>query len=173
MAKNIVIDVEADGPCPGLYSMVSFGAAAFKDGEIITFYSGILKPVSENWIPDALKVSGATRKDMEKLGRDPSEAIKEFATWLDTNFPDKKYLFWSDNVAFDWQFMNYYFYAYNGSNPFGFSGRRIGDLYAGIVKDTKKGSEWKKFRKTKHDHNPANDAKGNLEALDTILGMIR
>ena len=52
-----------------------------------------------------------------------------------------------------------------GRNPFGFSGRRIGDLYAGLVKDASKATEWKKYRVTAHTHNPVDDAKGNAEAL--------
>src|SRR5690348_1494989 len=55
--------------------------------------------------------------------------------------------------------------AFDG-NPFGFSGRRIGDLYCGMKMDTRLNQEWKKkYRKTSHDHNPVNDAIGNAEAL--------
>ena len=50
-----------------------------------------------------------------------------------------------------------------GKNPFGFSGRRIGDLYCGLVGDTM--TKWKHLRKTIHDHNPVNDAKGNAEVI--------
>src|SRR5207253_7684492 len=67
--------------------------------------------------------------------------------------------------AFDWQFINYYFHRFVGHNPFGFSGRRIGDLYAGLVKDASKATEWKKYRVTAHTHNPVDDARGNAEAL--------
>ena len=28
-----------------------------------------------------------------------------------------------------------------------------------------KGTEWKQFRRTRHTHNPVDDAKGNAEAL--------
>ena len=31
MTMLISVDVEADGPCPGLYSMVSFGAVSVLD----------------------------------------------------------------------------------------------------------------------------------------------
>ena len=60
---------------------------------------------------------------------------------------------------------NYYFHRFAGRNPFGFSGRRIGDLYAGLVKDASKATEWKKYRVTKHTHDPVDDARGNAEAL--------
>jgi hypothetical protein len=74
--------------------------------------------------------------------------------------------FISDNLAYDWQWINYYFHYFGNGNPFGFSGRRIGDLYCGMKMDTGLNQEWKKkYRKTSHDHNPVNDAIGNAEAL--------
>ena len=58
-----------------------------------------------------------------------------------------------------------YFHRFTGRNPFGFSGRRIGDLYCGLVRDMSKATEWKQFRRTRHTHDPVDDAKGNAEAL--------
>ena len=43
----ISIDVEADGPVPHLYSMISFGAVIVDDKLDKTFY-GKLKPISDN-----------------------------------------------------------------------------------------------------------------------------
>ncbi len=71
--------------------------------------------------------------------------------------------------TFDWQFINYYFHLFLGRNPFGHSARRIGDFYAGLVGDFTNASSWKKLRVTAHDHNPVNDAMGNLEAFERIL----
>jgi hypothetical protein len=93
--------------------------------------------------------------------------MRAFAVWL-TQHSKGRPVFVSDNVAFDWQFINYYLHKFTGSNPFGFSGRRIGDLYCGLVKDMGAGSAWKKLRKTPHTHNPVDDAKGNAEALVAI-----
>lgn len=80
-------------------------------------------------------------------------------------------VFVSDNLAFDWQFINYTFHRFLGRNPFGFSGRRIGDLYAGLVCDVYKATEWKKLRETRHTHHPVDDAKGNAEALLKMKAM--
>lgn len=77
----------------------------------------------------------------------------------------------SDNPAFDWQFVNYYLHRYAGRNPMGWSARRIGDLYCGLHRDVR--ASWKHLRKTRHDHNPLNDARGNAEALIAILEQIR
>lgn len=58
----IMVDVEADGPIPGDYSMVCFGAIVVEPALDRTFY-GRLKPISDEWIPDALQVSGLTREE--------------------------------------------------------------------------------------------------------------
>lgn len=160
MRKLVVVDVESDGPCPGLYSMVSFGAVVVEPGLRNTFY-GECRPISEKWIPEALAVSGHSREKTLKFP-DSFEVMSNFADWLTEFRP----IFVSDNVAFDWQFINYYFHLHNLGNPFGFSGRRIGDLYCGLERNMF--SKWKHLRKTKHDHNPVNDAKGNAEALLTM-----
>ncbi|HQO88272.1 MAG TPA: exonuclease, partial [Bacteroidia bacterium] len=96
---------------------------------------------------------------------DPKEVMQKFFDWITQNSVDKP-IFISDNLAFDWQWINWYFHNFIGKNPFGFSGRRIGDLYCGMKMDTGLNSEWKKlYRKTRHTHHPVDDAKGNAEAL--------
>jgi len=91
----------------------------------------------------------------------------EFRHWLQ-QFRGRP-IFVSDNPAYDWQFINYYFHLYLGENPFGHSARRIGDFYAGLMGDFYKTQEWKSFRVTPHDHNPVNDAMGNVEAFEHLL----
>lgn len=159
----IVVDVEADGPIPHKYSMVSFGAVVL-DHSLGKTYYGQLRPISEVWIPEALAVSGISREEHLTFGEPVTEMIK-FRTWLTENSNGKP-VYISDNLAFDWQWINYYFHYFLNENPFGYSGRRIADLYCGMKLNTGLTQEWKKlYRKTKHDHHPVNDAKGNAEAL--------
>jgi len=157
------VDVESDGPVPGPYSLVCIGAVLIKDGLTETFY-GDFKPISDKYNPEALAISGFSREEHLKFA-DPAKTIKAFGEWIQkVNYPGTKPVFMTDNLAYDWQWINYYFHVYTGSNPFGYSGRRIGDIYAGLVKNVKQ--PWKKeLRKTLHDHNPVNDAKGNAEAV--------
>lgn len=163
---HIVVDVEADGPCPGLYSMVCFGAAIVEPNPR-GFY-GKTRPISPDYIPDALKVSGFTRAQHASFD-DPLDVMENFKIWLDMVCESsKRPVFVSDNIAFDWQFINFYAHKYLGHNPFGFSARRIGDFYAGLTSNFDNQTAWKKFRKTKHDHHPVNDAIGNAEALLAI-----
>lgn len=160
------VDVESDGPIPSKYSMVCFGAVHAPNLNE-TFY-GETRPISDLWVPEALAVSGFSRKTHLEFS-DPKQTMQAFADWIEqTNFGYRP-TFVSDNLAYDWQFINWYFHYYLGKNPFGYSGRRIGDIYAGLVKDVYAANQWKKFRKTKHTHNPVDDAKGNAEALQHIL----
>ncbi len=156
----IVVDVESDGPIPNKFSMVCFGAVIVEPTLSKTFY-GKTKPVSDLWIPEALSISGISREEHQTFD-DPLEVMADFLKWINDNSNGKP-IFISDNPAYDWQFINYYFHYYLGANPFGFSARRIGDLYCGMVKDSF--AKWKHLRKTVHDHNPVNDAKGNAEVL--------
>jgi DNA polymerase III epsilon subunit-like protein len=166
----VIVDVESDGPIPAEFSMVCFGAVVFGDTLDKTFY-GKTRPISERFVPEALAISGFSRE--QHLAFDePKSVLENFSAWLAQHTKGRA-VFVSDNVAFDWQFINYYFHRYLGRNPFGFSGRRIGDLYAGLVKDASKATDWKKYRKTAHTHNPVDDALGNAEALQKIkeLGL--
>lgn len=165
----IVVDVEADGEIPHKYSMVCFGAVIVEPSLSKTFY-GETKPISDKFVPDALAVSGFSR-DQHLTFNEPKQVMEDFAAWLEQNSVGRP-IFISDNLAFDWQWINWYFHWFIGKNPFGFSGRRIGDLYCGMKMDTGLNSEWKKlYRKTRHDHNPVNDAKGNAEALLSFKRM--
>lgn len=154
------VDIEADGPAPGLFSMVSFGAVVVESGLSRTFYAE-LAPISDRWIPDALAVSGFTREQVMSF-EDPKSVMTRFEEWVNANSKGRP-IFIADNPGFDFAFINYYFHAFVGSNPFGFSSRRIGDLYCGAKLDTF--AKWKHLRKTNHSHNALDDAKGNAEAI--------
>ncbi|MCA9586210.1 MAG: 3'-5' exoribonuclease [Myxococcales bacterium] len=156
----IMVDIESDGPIPGDYSMVCFGAVVVEPGLERTFY-GRTRPISEKWIPSALEVSGFTRE--QHIGfDDPRDVMAEFAAWL-SGLGTKRLMFISDNNGFDWQFVNWYFHHFLEKNPFGFSSQNLGSLYKGVVKDTF--ATFKHLRKTKHTHHPVDDARGNAEAL--------
>lgn len=158
--KYIVVDVESDGPIQGIHSMVCFGAVIVSDKLDKTFY-GQIKPISNEYQPDALAVSGFTREEHENF-EDPEIVMEKFAKWIADEAPGGAILI-SDNNGYDAPWINYYFHRYYGKNPFGWSSRRIGDLFCGFVNNPY--ANWKYLRKTKHTHNPVQDALGNAEAL--------
>ena len=147
----IFVDVEAgfDSPCPGVggIGMTEFGAVEF---EHRTTFHGAPQ-------------EGPSHRESAVW----YFAMMEFAEWLGRF--GKRPIFISDNPAYDWQWINYYFHKELGYNPFGHSARRIGDFYAGLRGDFKHASDWKKLRVTPHDHNPVRDALGNCEAFTRIL----
>jgi hypothetical protein len=156
----VMVDVEADGPIPGDYSMVCFGAIVVEPGLDRTFYRR-LRPISATWVEAALAVSGFTRDETLTFD-DPKEVMTAFAAWLGS-LGARHLTFIADNNGFDWQFINWYFHHFLGSNPFGFSSQNLGSLYKGLVKDATK--TFKHLRKTAHTHHPVDDARGNAEAL--------
>ena len=114
----VMVDVETDGPIPADYSMIGFGAVIIDETLNRTFY-GQLRPISEQWIPEALVVSGFTRDETLHFD-DPKEVMTRFNDWLKLNRKNSL-VFISDNNGFDWQFINWYFHHFVGSNPFGFT----------------------------------------------------
>ncbi len=137
----IFVDCEGHGPAPSwMHDLSKFEFGAVEFKSRETFYGP----------------PGGTR-----------QTFAAFRDWL--NQWKGRPIFVSDNPAYDWQFINYYFHLYLGENPFGHSGRRISDFYAGLVGDFYKTQEWKSLRVTEHDHNPVHDAMGNVEAFERLL----
>lgn len=159
-SKHVVVDVECNGPLIGTHSMTEFGLVIVEPGLKRTFH-GKLKPISNEYVPEALAVSGRTHEECMKFP-EPEQVMKEAAIWLANNVQGKP-IFWSDNNGFDASWMNWYFLKYNGQNPFGHSSRRIADLICGVELDLR--FQWKGMRTVVHDHNPVNDAKGNAGVL--------
>src|SRR2546430_558661 len=65
----VAVDVEADGPIPGPYSMISLGMAVVGRDDL-RFYTE-LRPISDEFVPEALAVSGL---DRDRLVREAPEA---------------------------------------------------------------------------------------------------
>jgi hypothetical protein len=166
----VMVDVESDGPIPGDYSMISFGAVLVQEGLRQTFY-GRLRPISEQWMPEALAVSGFSRAETLNFD-DPKTVMEAFAHWIAkivTKNVKGRALFVSDNNGFDFAFVSWYFWHFTGANPFGHSSTNLGSLYKGLVKDTFQ--SFKHLRQTAHTHHPVDDAKGNAEALLAMKAM--
>jgi DNA polymerase III epsilon subunit-like protein len=156
----VMVDIEADGPIPGDFSMVSFAAIVVERSLDRTFEAK-LRPISERWVPEALAVSGFTREQTLAFA-DPEAEMRRFADWLG-KLGGGQPVFVSDNNGFDWQFVCWYFHHFTNRNPFGFSSQNLGSLYKGLVKNMR--SSFKHLRKTKHTHDPLDDARGNAEAM--------
>jgi DNA polymerase III epsilon subunit-like protein len=156
----VFVDCEAYGGSPVTGQLTEFGAVAYP--KLDTFHGVIVKSEPDPSNPAVPLPAGPV---------DPRHATKvfeNFAEWLSEVGHGERPVFVSDNVAFDWQWINCGFHQYLGYNPFGHSGRRISDYYAGLRGDWSITQKWKHLRITKHDHNPVHDALGNAEAFRRI-----
>lgn len=156
----IVVDVESDGGIIGKNSMVCFGAVILDEKLDKTFY-GQTAPISHQYDPQALAVSGFSREEHFTFDN-PQDVMIRFRDWIQENSKGKPILI-SDNNGYDASWINFYFLNQLNENPFGWSSRRIGDMFAGFMNNPH--YQWKKHRKTSHTHHPVDDAKGNAEAL--------
>lgn len=90
MIKDIYIsvDVEADGPYPGDYSMTALGAvvAGYRtlEGEIVRFdvtaeenrFYTEIRPISDNWVPEAMAVGLFSGFGSDAAAKDPDGELR-------------------------------------------------------------------------------------------------
>ncbi len=155
----ISVDVEADGPIPGDFSMVALGAVIIEPSLDRTFYAR-LHPISEKWIPQSLKICGFSREQTLRFER-PQTVMRHFAQWL--SLEGGKHLFFVSDNAFDWQFINWYFYHFLQFNPFGYSSTNLLSLFLGLNKNMY--SRFKHLKRKRSDHHPLQDALANAKAM--------
>jgi hypothetical protein len=161
------VDVESDGPMQHINSMVCFGAVLIEPSLSKTFY-GKTRPISTTYNAESLSISGFSRQEHESFD-DPKEVMIKFEEWILANSKGRPILI-TDNPGYDFAWINFYFHYFLGRNPFGYSARRIGDLYCGMKMDAF--SKWKEIlRKTSHTHNPIDDCLGNAEAVLALKEM--
>lgn len=158
----ISVDVEAAGPLPPTYSMLSLGAVVVDDPQA-TFYVEF-KPLNDKSVPAAMKVVGRTLQDFARAGRDPKDAMAGFRDWLGSVATAATPVFVGFNATFDWAFVNFYFQQYLGENPFGIGGLDIKSYYMGLTggtwEDTRSSRIAAEFKDSsrRHTHNALDDA---------------
>jgi hypothetical protein len=153
----IFVDVEATDLTPFSGEMTEFGAVEYHTRKA---FHGVLWDT----IPDP---ENPAKPLIVGEGYPQLPVMQGFASWL-KQFKGRP-IFVSDNNGYDFMWIAYYFDKHLRENPFGHSSRRISDFYAGLEGDFTKTQNWKKWRKTPHDHNPVNDAMGNVEAFSVML----
>lgn len=138
----VSIDVETDGPSPGLNSMLSLGAAAFlprsDDGtawEETSLWYATLSPLAgtaQN--PDTMawwETQPEAKAEVLRNCRLPREAIPQFVSWCE-QLPGKPIaVAWPD--AFDFAFVNYYCWRFASRNPLGFAACDIRSYANGLA----------------------------------------
>lgn len=124
-------DVETDGPIPGPFSMLSFAlvfAGRFDGSQFsrpVEYTLSIhieLKPISEQFEPDALKVNKLDRERLKLTGLDPREAMTRAAQWVRDVADNGNPVLVAYPMSFDWLWLYWYFVRYSTTgSPFGHS----------------------------------------------------
>lgn len=180
----ISADVETDGPIPGRYSMLSFGlavAATFdgksfapRDIAAATFYRE-LQPIADEWLPEAVEASGLDRDALAREGVEPKVAMTEAAEWVASVAADARPVLVGYPVVFDWMFLHWYFVAFAGESPFGFSGALdIKTMYqqkAGVTLDKAGRTDLPRALRASrpHTHNARDDAIEQAEIFNKLF----
>ena len=181
--KNITyvsVDVEADGPVPGIYSMLSIGAAAFTLGNktpIATFEANLRPLPGATTHPETMawwKTQPDAWEYVCKDQQDPEVVMRKFRAWFD-NLPGHRVVV-GFPLTFDFAFINWYLTKFTGyPTPLGFSGLDIKTLAAAKLnipfqEATKKNMPKRWFKGCpRHTHKALDDAIGQGILLLNIL----
>ncbi len=155
----VSVDIEASGPIPGKYSMLSIGACLASNPA--EQFSCELKPISEEYVPAALEVTGLSLEKLLEEGLEPRDAMAQFKAWIDSLAGvGQTVVFVGFNASFDWSFVNYYFHEYLGENPFGIAALDIKSMYFGTSDCT-----WRSTRSSEIEKVVKPDSSGDHDAL--------
>ncbi|MCX8980854.1 3'-5' exonuclease [Citrobacter portucalensis] len=173
----VSVDVEASGPIPGKYSMLSIGACVVSDPS--NHFSCYLKPISEEFIPEAMEVTGLSLERLGNDGLEPKDAMIRMKDWVKSLASNgETVIFVGFNASFDWSFINYYFHTYLGENPFGIAALDIKSMFFGTCQvpwKLTRSSEIAKVVKPKNsaDHDALHDAQYQAELFRLIYELSR
>lgn len=168
----VSVDIEASGPCPPAYSMLSIGACVVGNSDA-SFYAE-LWPISQDAVPEAIKVVGKSLEHFATSGRDPKEVMADFEAWVRSVSRKRKPVFVGFNAAFDWAFVNWYFQTYLGRNPFGIGPIDIKSYFMGLAgctwDETRSSRIAGKFKRlAKQTHNALDDARSQAQMFEKML----
>lgn len=178
-------DIEADGPIPGKYSMLSFGSAAFKsDGTLIDTYSANLDTLPEatqhldtmEWWKGQPEAWEAHRKDTR-----PAEAVMpEYVQWVKSvsKKANGRPVFVGYPAGFDFLFMYWYLIVFAGESPFSFSALDVKSVAMTVLNveyraATKRRFPKHWFGKKRHNHVALDDAIEQGEMFCNILKEVQ
>lgn len=116
----VVVDIETDGPVPGIYSMLSIGAvASTSTEEVASFYEKITPLPGAQQYKDTMewwKKNPDAWKEATTGAREAGVVIADFCQWVKDL--GKTPVFVASPLVFDFGFVNWYIEKFADSNPF-------------------------------------------------------
>lgn len=138
-ATYFCVDLEASGPVPPLYNLLSIGATVVRpsgDHHVLgaSFYAE-LKPIFPGFDPGALAVCGLDVERLRREGREPKEALVDLARFVaaENGKGKDRPVFVGHNAVFDWSYIAYYYAHFGMENPFGYKGLDTKSLAMGVL----------------------------------------
>lgn len=134
------VDIEASGPVPPLFNLLSLGATVVRPegnrhvvGE--TLYLEF-KPIFPGFDADAMRVCGLDAERLRREGMEPKAALERLAAWVaaqNAGSSDRP-CFVGHNAVFDWSHLAYYCAHFGLPNPFGYKGLDTKSLAMGVLR---------------------------------------
>ncbi|MCH8519300.1 MAG: hypothetical protein LAT82_00930 [Nanoarchaeota archaeon] len=194
--QYISFDIEASGPIPAKYSMLSLGACVV--GDISEQFYREIKPLNINFQDNALRI-GCLELDLLKErgdefnsrsplfnpkrtlellmdeAQDPKLAMQEYRDWLSEVKSSKNaQVEAAAPIGFDRQFSNWYFHNFLDESPFGNRSEDMNSMYRGVIKDTS--GTLKDITidfKNQREHHALYDAICQAQLFEKVLEMIK
>jgi DNA polymerase III epsilon subunit-like protein len=133
------IDIECNGPVPGLYDMVSLAVVAVApgpDGALVAGESLLLelKPEAPRFDPRAAAIHGLDQDRLAVEGLSRADFCARLAEWVEARTrPGTEPVFVGHNAPFDWSFVAYTYAEQGRANPFGYKGLCTKALSTGVL----------------------------------------
>lgn len=159
-------DVEADGPIPGVNSLLSFASAAYgADKTLLGTFTANLEPLpgatadpkTMAWWATEPVAWAACRQNLEK----PETALPRYLAWVKT-LPGKP-VFVGYPAAYDFMFVYWYLIRFTGESPFAHAALDIKTYAMALLKrpyrdSTKRHMPKRWFDPIPHTHQALDDA---------------
>jgi hypothetical protein len=134
-------DIEANGPCPGLFSMLSFGMAAFTiDKQLVGSFTRNLELLPGAGLDERTMAWWALTENNIAFHRSrerpvpPRTAMLECKEWLEMMRRFGRPIICGAPSGFDFTFIYYYFQRELGESPVGFASLDLRTYAAAVMK---------------------------------------
>ncbi len=177
----ISTDVEADGPIPGMNSMLSFGSAAYlADKTLVSTFEANLEllpgatpnPKTMEWWKTQPQAWQACRENLQA----PEKAMNHYLSWLKA-LPGLP-VFVGYPASYDFMFVYWYLIRFTSESPFSHSALDIKTLAMALLKTdyrkaTKRNMPKHWFDALPHSHKALDDAIEQGALFCNMLGEVR
>ncbi len=122
------IDIEASGPVPALYNMISIGCTVVKwnpqkqKHELTDEFYFEIKPDFPGFEEETIEIHHLTPEHLNANGLNAKDVLQAITAFVQRHTgPQERALFVGHNAPFDWMFVAFYYAWANLKNPFGYN----------------------------------------------------